>query len=59
MNQHISFSEAKENIKAAIAKDLKMDRKDLKPWEHYDPIDLDERAYQITKGLSGVVWTGD
>jgi hypothetical protein len=43
----------------AIAEELGKDYEDLEPWVDYDPISIDEIAWQVHKGRSGVVWTGD
>lgn len=41
------------------AEELCKDIRELEPWIDYDPIAMDEIAWQIHKGRSGVVWTGD
>jgi hypothetical protein len=43
----------------AIADDLGKPYEDLEPWVDYDPITIDEIAWQVHKGRTGVVWTGD
>lgn len=55
----LSFSEAKQGILADIARQKNKPVEDLQPFEDYHPIDIDERAYQVSNRSSGVVWTGD
>lgn len=55
----IGYGEAKRVKMQSIADDLGKDYEDLEPWVDYDPITVDEIAWQIHKGRTGVVWTGD
>jgi hypothetical protein len=53
------YMSSKRGQMQAIADDLGKPYEDLEPWVDYDPITIDEIAWQVHKGRTGVVWTGD
>lgn len=55
----MDYGTAMRSQKQAIADDLGKPIEELEPWVDYDPITIDEIAWQIHKGRTGVVWTGD
>lgn len=54
-----TYTSSKQAQKQSIADDLGKPVEDLEPWVDYDPITIDEIAWQVHKGRTGVVWTGD
>lgn len=55
----MDYVEAKRKVLAQIAERKHLAVDDMKPWEDYDPIIVDEEAYHLAKGSKGVRWTGD
>lgn len=55
----IDYAEANRKQMKDIAYDLGKDVEDLEPWVDYDPITVDEIAWQLHRGRTGVRWTGD
>lgn len=51
--------EASRRLLEQIAQRLGKKRDELKPWVDYDPIAVDEQAYHMSRGQSGVRWAGD
>ena len=59
MSDISKYMNAKANQLQNRAEELCKPVNELEPWVDYDPITMDEIAWQIHKGRSGVVWTGD
>lgn len=59
MSDISKYSEAKSAQLRTRAEELCKPVTELEPWVDYDPIAMDEIAWQVHKGRSGVVWTGD
>jgi hypothetical protein len=54
-----TFSEARARLLADIAARTGKPVDELRGWEDYDPITVDEEAYHMCRGHSGVRWAGD
>lgn len=54
-----TFGEARTRLLAGIAARLGKPAEELRGWEDYDPITVDEEAYHISRGETGVRWAGD
>jgi len=54
-----SFREARAQLLAGIADRMGKSVEALKGWEDYDPITVDEEAYHMSRGQTGVRWAGD
>lgn len=59
MSDISKYSDAKKTQLQTRAEELGKAITELEPWVDYDPIMFDEIAWQVHKGRSGVVWTGD
>ncbi len=54
-----TYGEARSQLLADIAARLGKPVMELRGWEDYDPVTVDEAAHNMSKGRIGVVWTGD
>lgn len=59
MSNISKYTDSKAAQMKTRAEELCKDVSELEPWVDYDPISMDEIAWQVHKGRSGVVWTGD
>jgi hypothetical protein len=59
MSNVSKYSESKSAQLRNRAEEIGKAVAELEPWVDYDPITMDEIAWQVHKGRSGVVWTGD
>lgn len=54
-----TLGEARAILLQSIAQKLNKPVVDLRPWVDYDPIWVDEEAYHMSRGETGVRWAGD
>ncbi|MCP9448130.1 MAG: hypothetical protein NNA22_11270 [Nitrospira sp.] len=54
-----TYSEARTILLERAAARLGKMANELVPWDDYDPIAVDEAALHMSRGHSGVRWTGD
>lgn len=59
MSNISKYTDSKAAQMKTRAEELCKDVSELEPWVDYDPISMDEIAWQVHKGRSGVIWTGD
>jgi hypothetical protein len=55
----MDYGEAKQKLLLEVAREKGKPRDQLQPWVDYDPPSIDEEAYHLAKGSSGIRWTGD
>lgn len=53
------YTSSKRAQMEAIAEDLGKPYEDLEPWVDYDPIAIDDIAWHVHKGRTGVRYAGD